>query len=70
VKYREIILILETHGFVLERSRGSHKHYVGYVKGQRKLVTADFSQLGEDILPRNLQSMIRQSGLPKKLFRG
>jgi hypothetical protein len=34
-----------------------------------RLVTVDYSQLGDDISDRNLASMIRQSGLPKKIFR-
>jgi hypothetical protein len=33
------------------------------------MVTAAFKQAGEDIQKNNLASMIRQSGLPKKLFR-
>ena len=33
------------------------------------MVTVDYSQLGEDIQKRNLSSMIKQSGLSKKLFR-
>jgi len=32
-------------------------------------VTVDYDQLGNDIPKRNLACMIRQSGLPKKLFR-
>jgi len=69
VKYREIVQILVAHGFLLDRERGSHKQYKGSVGGVTQLVTVDYSQLGEDVSPRNLASMIRQSGLPKKAFR-
>lgn len=70
MKYRDFVPILIAHGFVLERERGSHKQYRGVVGGQTTLVTVDYSQPGEDISPRNLQSMIRQSGLGKKTFCG
>ena len=69
MKYRDFVPILHSHGFVVVRVRGSHKQYQGIVNGKTMLVTVDFSQLGEDIQPRNLASMVRQSGLPKKLFR-
>jgi len=69
VKYRDFVRIIEQHGFAQDRQRGSHRQFKGMVDGRVQLVTVDFSQAGEDIGPRNLASMIRQSGLPKKLFR-
>ena len=69
MKYRDFVPILAAHGFAVVRERGSHKQYQGVVDGRTMLVTVDYSQPGEDIQPRNLASMIRQSGLPKKLFR-
>lgn len=69
MKYRDFVRILEDHGFRCERTRGSHRQYEGVIEGQRRLVTVDYSQAGEDIMQMNLSSMIRQSGLSKSLFR-
>lgn len=69
MKFRDFIPILEANGFSLDREKKPHRHYKGVVDGKTRLVTVDYSQLGEDISPRNLASMIRQSGLPKKKFR-
>jgi predicted RNA binding protein YcfA (HicA-like mRNA interferase family) len=70
VKFRDFIPILEANSFSFDRQGGtSHRQYKGIVAGKTQLVTVDYSQLGEDITKRNLASMIRQSGLPKKLFR-
>ncbi|MDA8052016.1 MAG: type II toxin-antitoxin system HicA family toxin [Rhodospirillales bacterium] len=69
MKFREFVRILDTHGFTLDRERGSHKQFKGIVGGRMRLVTVDYDQAGDDIPKRNLASMVRQSGLPKKLFR-
>ncbi len=69
MKYRDFLRILLDHGFVLDRQKGSHKQYKAIIGGMVRLVTLDYSQPGEDIAPRNLASMIRQSGLPKQTFR-
>jgi hypothetical protein len=39
------------------------------IDGIMRLVTVDWTRPGQDISPSNLASMIRQSGLPKRLFR-
>lgn len=67
--FREFILILEDHEFRLIRQDGSHRQYEGFHDGQRRMVTVAFHRSGDVILPKTLASMIRQSGLPKKLFR-
>ena len=66
---QEFERILLDHGFVLVRTRGSHKQFKGVADGVTRLATLDYSQPGEDILPRNLRSMIHQSGLSEQLFR-
>jgi predicted RNA binding protein YcfA (HicA-like mRNA interferase family) len=68
LKYRAFIQILTENGFVLDRQRGSHGQYEGTINGKRSIVTVS-GQPNDDILPKNLASMIRQSGLSKKLFR-
>jgi predicted RNA binding protein YcfA (HicA-like mRNA interferase family) len=69
VKYRDFARVLDDFHFTCERTVGTHRQYVGYVDGVRRVVTVDFAQGGEDIMRHNLASMIRQSGLPKRLFR-
>ncbi|MFI4981686.1 MAG: type II toxin-antitoxin system HicA family toxin [Nevskiales bacterium] len=69
MKYRDFVRIIEQHGFAVDRQRGTHRQFKGMIAGRLQLVTVDYAQSGEDISPRNLSSMIRQSGLPKKLFR-
>ncbi|MDE0284879.1 MAG: type II toxin-antitoxin system HicA family toxin [Gammaproteobacteria bacterium] len=68
MKYRDFLKILQANGFVELRQKSRHHQFEGYVKGNRRMVTVAYSHPGEDIQPRNLASMIRQSGLPKKLF--
>lgn len=70
MKYRQFIKILGANGFYkLKRTRGSHSYYEGFVGKRRQVVTVAYRQLSEDIRKDNLASMIRQSGLPKKIFR-
>jgi predicted RNA binding protein YcfA (HicA-like mRNA interferase family) len=69
MKYRDIIRILLDHGFMLIRQKGSHRQYEGFVAGQRMRVTIACHNESEDVLANVLASIIRQSGLPKKLFR-
>ncbi|MDE2787922.1 MAG: type II toxin-antitoxin system HicA family toxin [Chloroflexota bacterium] len=68
--YRQVVSILERHGFVFERhGKGSHRVYQAHHSGQRWSVTLSYSQLGEDVKPGTLGSIIRQSGLPRDAFR-
>lgn len=69
MKYRDAIRELLRNGFVLVRQKGSHRQYEGFVDGTRHLVTISCHSESEDILPNTMQSIIRQSGLPKRLFR-
>lgn len=69
MKFRAFVRILESQGFSLDREHATHKQYRGMVDGRTRLVTVDYDQPGDDIPRRNLASMIRQSGLPKRLFR-
>jgi predicted RNA binding protein YcfA (HicA-like mRNA interferase family) len=67
--YREFIEILDTHGFeAVRQGATSHARWRGIVGGKVMLVTVAGSG-GDYVLPDTLASMIRQSGLPKNLFR-
>ncbi len=68
--YREFISILLTYNFVLSRHDGtSHRQYRAVIKGEVKLVTVACHNEGDDIPVGTLKAMIRQSGLPSKIFR-
>jgi predicted RNA binding protein YcfA (HicA-like mRNA interferase family) len=50
MKYRRFLGILKENGFEWDRTKGSHSHYVGYVGGQRRIVTVSGSG-SDDIMP-------------------
>ncbi len=68
--FREFIEIIEHSGFVIERHEGtSHRQYRGIVNGKVRKVTVAFHAIGDEIKLDTLASMIRQSNLPRRLFR-
>jgi predicted RNA binding protein YcfA (HicA-like mRNA interferase family) len=67
--FREFIEILERAHFSLVRTEASHRRYAGTVGNVVRNVTVAFHNINEEIRPNTLASMIRQSGLPKRLFR-
>jgi len=69
LKYRDFVRILTDRGFVCVRQNGSHRQFEGWVDGIRHAVTVSGHRESDDILPKTFASMVRQSGLPKSLFR-
>lgn len=70
MKFSRFIEIIRANGFDLHRQNsGSHAIYRGVVSGNVKLVTVAAHRMSDDIKPGTLAAMIRQSGLPKDLFR-
>ncbi|MCH2394626.1 type II toxin-antitoxin system HicA family toxin [Oceanibaculum sp.] len=69
MNFRDFLRILEANGFELARQRGSHRTYRGVMNGETKIVVVACTREGDEIKPGTLGSMIRQSGLPKSLFR-
>lgn len=69
MKFRDIIRVLVDHGFELKRQSGSHRIYEGFAGGLRRVVTVAGHRESDDVLPKTLGSIIRQSGLPKDRFR-
>jgi predicted RNA binding protein YcfA (HicA-like mRNA interferase family) len=65
--FREVVSIIEENGFsqVPGRQSGSHRQY----KKDARLVTIAYHNIGDVVLPDTLASIIRQSGLSKRLFR-
>jgi predicted RNA binding protein YcfA (HicA-like mRNA interferase family) len=69
VNYRQVIDILQRHGFSEIRCKGSHHLYEGFVGNLRRLVTVAYHKESQDVAPGTLASMIRQSGLGKTDFK-
>lgn len=69
--FKAFVKIIEAHGFVVDRQNGtSHRIYKGTVAGKTRLVTVAAHNWTDHINPNTLRSMMRQSGLSKKTFRG
>jgi predicted RNA binding protein YcfA (HicA-like mRNA interferase family) len=68
--FGEFIEIIERNGFILHRQSGtSHAIYRREHAGDVWSVVIAAHSIKDEIKPGTLQSMIRQSGLPKRLFR-
>ena len=63
MKIRDIVVMLEEDGWVLARTRGSHRQYKHPHKGG--LVTLA-GKPGDDLAPGTLNSVLKQAGLKKK----
>jgi predicted RNA binding protein YcfA (HicA-like mRNA interferase family) len=68
-KFKDFIRLLEKQGFGLDRQSGNSRIYKGIGGGKVRLVSIHYHRGSDDIKPGTLDSMIRQSGLPKRLFR-
>ena len=69
MKFRDFVQIITARGFVLERQRGSHRIYRARIDGRQRTVVVACHNEGDDIKRRTLASMIRQTSLPRSLFR-
>ena len=69
MKFRDFVRVLVSHGFELDRQRGSHRVYKGRIRGKTRLVVVACHRENDDIKRDTLAAMIRQSGLPKSTFR-
>lgn len=70
MKFSRFIEIIRANGFELHRQgSGSHAIYRGVVGGDVKLVTVAAHRMSDEIKPGTLAAMVRQSGLPKGIFR-
>ena len=62
VKIRDLIRILERDGWLLARTRGSHRQYKHAVKKGRVTVPG---HPGDDVHAGALKSVLRQAGLKR-----
>ena len=60
VKVREVVRMLEVHGWYLARTRGSHRQYKH--RERPGLVTVA-GRPGDDLAPGTLRSILKQAGL-------
>ena len=60
MKIREVIKLLESDGWLLVTTKGSHRQYKHPTKPGRVTVPG---KLGDDIAPRTFSSILKQSGL-------
>ena len=67
MRVREVIRILERHGFQRVRQTGSHRRFQGTVNGQRRMVTVSGVE-GDEVPKGTLGAIRRQSGLPAHHF--
>lgn len=66
-KYKDIVLVLKEHNFVLNHTRGSHFYYVGHVGGMYRQVCVPY-HASVSIKPRTVNGIILQSGIPKSVW--
>jgi len=64
MKVREMIKLLESDGWVLIATRGSHRQFKHSHKTGRVTVAGAYS---DDLAPGTLNSILKQSGLKKDL---
>jgi predicted RNA binding protein YcfA (HicA-like mRNA interferase family) len=60
MKIRDLIRRLERDGWLLARTRGSHRQYKHFVK--RGVVTVP-GRLSDEVAPGTLNSILKQAGL-------
>ena len=63
---KDIEKVLQRHGFILSRQKGSHQQFVGFIHSKKRRVTVIANQ--KSFATGTLKSMIRQSGLPEEEF--
>jgi predicted RNA binding protein YcfA (HicA-like mRNA interferase family) len=62
MKVRDLIRLIEQEGWVLDRTRGSHRQYVHPKKPGTVTVSG---HLSAEVHPKTLSSMLKQAGLKK-----
>jgi len=66
IKIRDVIRVLEEHGWRLARTRGSHRQYKH--PDHARLVTIP-GKPGDDLSPGMLKSIVRNAGFSAVVFR-
>ncbi|MFY9738940.1 MAG: type II toxin-antitoxin system HicA family toxin [Candidatus Cybelea sp.] len=61
MKYRDIVKVIDRDGWILARTRGSHRHYAHPTKPGVVTIAGHLS--GGDVPPSTLNSILKQAGL-------
>ena len=68
--FRQVVEVLLENGFAeVRHGATSHRRFRAEVKGEVALITIAYHRLSDEPTPNTLQSVIRQSRLPKSAFR-
>ena len=67
--YKDVATFLKKRGFNLSRVKGSHHHYYGFYDKKLRVVTVPY-HTKKAIVPRTMNSIIKQSGISKKEWVG
>jgi len=62
LKYRDLIKLLESHGWAIERTVGSHFQF-RHPKNPGTVTVPGGGKLGNDVPPGTLNSILKQAGL-------
>lgn len=62
MKYRAIIKLIESHGWTLDRTVGSHMQYRHPTRAGTVTISAG-GKLNKDVPPGTLNSILKQAGL-------
>lgn len=65
---RDVERGLRNLGFRFKHQRSSHRYWEGYIEGVRRVVTVDANDAPFHAGSRTLKSMIRPSGVARKVF--
>ena len=68
MKVRQVVAVLKSNGFALDRTKGSHRQFEGMVDGKRRTVTVAGKD-GDEVPKGTLTAIRQQSGLSRALFR-
>jgi len=63
MKVRDVIKLVESDGWRLDRTRGSHRQYLNPIKPG---VVTIHGHPGDEVRPGTLSSILRQAGLKKE----
>lgn len=71
MKFRDLDRVLRENGFAVSagRGKGSHRFYEKHVGDQTYAFSIPFHGSNADLKPGTLSSIIRRSGLDRRLFR-
>jgi predicted RNA binding protein YcfA (HicA-like mRNA interferase family) len=68
--YNQVEAIITQHGFTLKRHGAtSHRRYEAVIGGKKRFVDLAPHRWSDEVKPKTLASIMRQSGLPKSAFR-